>query len=118
MGAWRRLARGFCRRWTAPAGLAVFAHVLAMAASAPNVVPEDPFSMVTRPLQWPGENRHYLLGSDMLGRDLLAGICHGARVSLAIGGAATVAALGVGVLIGALAGYYGGLLDDVLMRGT
>jgi peptide/nickel transport system permease protein len=74
--------------------------------------------MVTRPLQWPGENRQYLMGSDMLGRDLLAGICHGARVSLAIGGAATAAALGVGVLIGALAGYYGGLLDDVLMRGT
>jgi len=80
MGAWRRLARGFCRRWTAPAGLAVFALVLAMAASAPYVFPEDPFSMVTRPLQWPGENRQYLLGSDMLGRDLLAGICHGARV--------------------------------------
>ena len=43
--------------------------------------------MVTRPLLWPGENREYLLGSDMLGRDLLAGIFHGARVSLAIGGA-------------------------------
>ncbi|HEX6078119.1 MAG TPA: ABC transporter permease [Methylomirabilota bacterium] len=116
--AWRRLARSFCRRWTAPAGLAVFVLVLAMAASAPWLFPEDPFSMVTRPLLWPGENRQYLLGSDMLGRDVLAGIFHGARVSLAIGGAATAAALGAGVLIGALAGYYGGVLDDVLMRGT
>ena len=74
--------------------------------------------MVTRPMQWPGENREYILGSDMLGRDILAGIFHGARVSLAIGGTATAAALGAGVLIGAVAGYYGGLMDDVLMRTT
>ncbi|HYB44066.1 MAG TPA: ABC transporter permease [Candidatus Methylomirabilis sp.] len=114
----RRFARSFSRRWTAPAGLAILLVVVAMAMSAPYVFPEDPFLMVTRPLQWPGENRAYLLGSDMLGRDVLAGIFHGARVSLAIGGAATAAALGVGVLIGALAGYYGGRMDDVLMRAT
>ena len=89
-----------------------------MAMSAPYVFREDPFAMVTRPMQWPGENREYILGSDMLGRDILAGIFHGARVSLAIGGAATAAALGAGVLVGALAGYYGGLMDDVLMRTT
>ena len=103
----RRFAQGFFRRWTAPAGLAIFLLVLGMALSAPYVFREDPFSMVTRPLQWPGESREYLLGSDMLGRDILAGIFHGARVSLAIGGIATAAALGAGVLIGALAGYYG-----------
>jgi len=58
------------------------------------------------------------LGLLDLGRDLLAGIFHGARVSLAIGGIATAAALGAGVLVGALAGYYGGLMDDLLMRAT
>ena len=89
-----------------------------MALSAPYLFPEDPFAMVTRPLLWPGESRAYLLGSDMLGRDVLAGIFHGARVSLAIGAAATAAALGVGVLVGALAGYHGGALDDLLMRST
>ena len=114
----RRFARGFFRRWTAPLGLAVFLLVLGMALSAPYLFPEDPFAMVTRPLLWPGESRAYLLGSDMLGRDVLAGIFHGARVSLAIGAAATAAALGVGVLVGALAGYHGGALDDLLMRST
>jgi peptide/nickel transport system permease protein len=117
-GRLRRLARGFFRRWTAPFGLAVFLGVLAMAVSAPYVFPEDPFAMVTRPLLWPGENRAHLLGSDMLGRDVLAGIFHGARVSLAIGAAATAAAVVAGVLVGAFAGYYGGALGDLLMRGT
>jgi len=114
----QRFVRAFFRRWTAPLGLLILLLVLAMALSAPYVFPEDPFAMVTRPLQWPGQNRAYLLGSDMLGRDILAGIFHGARVSLAIGGIATAAALGAGVLVGALAGYYGGVMDDLLMRAT
>jgi peptide/nickel transport system permease protein len=114
----RRFARGFLRRWTSPVGLAIMVLLLAMAASAPHVFPEDPFTMVTRPLQWPGENAQYPLGSDVLGRDLLAGIFYGARVSLAIGAAATAAALGAGMVVGALAGYYGGVIDDLLMRGT
>jgi peptide/nickel transport system permease protein len=114
----RAFARRFFRRWTSPLGLAVLVLVLAMAVSAPYVFREDPFTMVTRPLLWPGENMAYVLGSDMLGRDLLAGIFHGARVSLAIGAAATAAALSVGVLVGALAGYHGGAIDDLLMRGT
>lgn len=113
-----RFARRFLRRWTSPLGLLVFLLVLAMAMSAPYVFREDPFNMVTRPMQWPGETTAYLLGSDMLGRDLLAGIFHGARVSLAIGAAATAAALSIGVLVGALAGYYGGAMDDLLMRAT
>ena len=113
-----RFARRFARRWTSPLGLVVFALVTAMALSAPYVFTEDPFTMVTRPLLWPGENASYVLGSDMLGRDLMAGIFHGARVSLAIGAAATAAALSAGVLVGALAGYHGGAVDDLLMRTT
>jgi peptide/nickel transport system permease protein len=113
-----RFLRRFFRRWTTPLGVVVLLVVLGMAASAPYVFEEDPFAMVTRPLQWPGENRAYLLGSDVLGRDLLAGIFHGARVSLAIGAAATAVALTVGVVVGAGAGYYGGAIDDLLMRMT
>ena len=112
----RRFARDFFRRWTARAGLAIFLLVLGMAASAPYLFPEDPFAMVARPLLWPGQDRTHFLGSDVLGRDVLAGIFHGARVSLSIGAAATAAALTAGVLVGALAGYHGGLLDDLLMR--
>ena len=113
-----RFARRFFRRWTTPLGVVVLLLVLGMAASASYVFEEDPFAMVTRPLQWPGENRSHLLGSDVLGRDLLAGIFHGARVSLAIGVAATVAGLTAGVVVGAVAGYYGGAIDDLLMRTT
>jgi peptide/nickel transport system permease protein len=113
-----RFARRFFRRWTSPVGFAILAVLLGMAASAHYVFPEDPFTIVTRPLQWPGENPRYPLGSDVLGRDVLAGIFYGARVSLSIGAVATAAAAGVGMVVGALAGYYGGLLDDLLMRVT
>jgi len=118
MSARHRFVRGFFRRWTTPLGLAILLGVIAMAASAPYAFPEDPFAMVTRPLLWPGESRAYPLGSDMLGRDISAGIFYGARVSLAIGLVATAMALGAGVLVGAVAGYYGGLADDLLMRAT
>ena len=53
-----------------------------------------------------------------MGRDVLAGLIHGARVSLLIGVTATAAALGIGLLVGALAGYFRGWIDDVLMRFT
>ncbi len=60
-------------------------------------------------LQPPGPD--HLLGTDVLGRDLAARLIHGARSSLLIGAAGTLAALGVGLLLGALAGYFGGRLD-------
>ncbi|MEM6744803.1 MAG: ABC transporter permease, partial [Pseudomonadota bacterium] len=58
------------------------------------------------------------LGTDQLGRDILAGIFHGARISLLIGVIATLISIGIGVLIGAVSGYFGGWVDDVLMRIT
>ena len=60
----------------------------------------------------------FLLGSDSIGRDVASGIAHGAKTSLLIGLIATFAAVLIGVIFGALAGYYGGLVDDVLMRVT
>ena len=66
----------------------------------------------------PGEEAAHPLGSDLLGRDILRGIVHGARVSLLIGLSATVAALGIGVTVGACAGYFRGWVDDALMRVT
>jgi peptide/nickel transport system permease protein len=58
------------------------------------------------------------LGSDLLGRDILRGIVHGARVSLLIGLSATAASLGIGIVVGACAGYFRGWIDDALMRVT
>lgn len=111
-GFWRR----FRRNRAAVLGLVILLCVLTMAAVAPIVFPEDPWSIVTRPLLWPGDRPGYPLGSDSLGRDVAAGIFHGARVSLLIGTVATLTALGIGVMIGAVAGYYGGWVDDALMR--
>jgi peptide/nickel transport system permease protein len=74
--------------------------------------------MVARPLLWPGEDPDYPLGSDSLGRDVAAGIFHGARVSLLIGIIATTAAVGIGITVGAIAGYYGRWVDEALMRLT
>ena len=118
MNGVRLFLRAFLRRWTTPLGVFLLLTVVGMAVTAPLLFPEDPWSMVTTPLLWPGENPDYPLGSDALGRDVAAGIFHGARVSLLIGLAATAASASVGVAVGALAGYYGGWVDDVLMRLT
>ena len=112
-GFWRRFAtnRG------AVAGCVVFALVLAMAVFAPWIAPGDPWSMAGPPRTDAFDPEHWL-GTDMLGRDVWATIVHGARVSLLVGGGATLAAVLIGVSIGAVAGYLGGLADDLLMRFT
>ena len=66
-------------------------------------------------MQPPGEGG-FLLGSDSLGRDVAAGIAHGAKTSLLIGLLATIVAVGFGTIMGGLAGYYGGRIDDLLIR--
>lgn len=71
----------------------------------------------TDPAPWAPDSEH-LLGTDELGRDVLARLIHGARVSLAIGFGAVVIAVLVGLLLGVLAGYYGGLLDAAISRLT
>ncbi len=96
-------------------GLIVLALV-AMAASAGWIFPDDPMTMVAEPLLWPGQDPAFPLGTDSLGRDIAAGIFHGARASLAIGFISSSAALALGTLVGAVAGYRGGRVDDGLMR--
>ena len=58
----------------------------------------------------------FLLGTDNQGRDLLSAILYGARVSIAIGGGAVLVAATVGVLLGLVAGYFGGWIDALIMR--
>ncbi len=60
--------------------------------------------------------RHYILGTDALGRDMLSRTIYGGRISMAIGLIGTVTALFIGILVGAIAGFRGGWLDNVLMR--
>ena len=110
--------RAFLRSPAGLIGVALLLLVLAAAASADWFFPRDPLSLAGRPLQWPGQNPRLLLGTDNLGRDIAGFICHGARVSLLIGLVATVVAVGLGTLVGSIAGFYGGWVDDALMRVT
>lgn len=106
----------FRRNRAAVLGAVVLTLVLLVAAVGPVLYPVDPFDMVGRPFQPPFGR--FPLGTDVAGRDILAGIFHGARVSLLIGVMASLAATIVGVTLGAIAGYYGGWIDNVLMRTT
>lgn len=105
------------RNRSAVAGLVVLLGVILLAAVAHLIFPDDPFRLAGRSMSPPGENG-FLLGSDSLGRDVAAGIAHGAKTSLLIGLLATIVAIGFGTIMGGLAGYYGGRIDDLLMRTT
>ena len=108
----------FMRNAAAVGGVLFLLLVLAMALAAPWLFPGDPLDMVATPLLWPGQDPAYPLGSDSMGRDVLAGIAHGARMSLSVGVVAAVLSLAIGVVVGATAGYFGGRVDDVLVRVT
>lgn len=113
-----RALRAFLRNPTAMAGL-VFLLALALVAALASVIyPDDPLGMVARPFLWPGQDAAFPLGTDSLGRDVAAGIVHGSRVSLLVSISATVIGLAIGLMVGAAAGYFGGRVDDALVRLT
>lgn len=112
------LVKLYFRSPPAVIGLVLLILVLAMAASADFLYPRDPLALAGRPLIWPFSNPRFLLGTDNSGRDIAAQIFHGARISLLIGGVATVISVMIGITIGALAGYYGSWVDTALMRVT
>lgn len=106
----------FVRNPTAMAGLLFLLVIALLALAAPLLYPGDPLAMDADPLLWPGQDWQYLLGTDALGRDLMAGIVHGGRVSLQVGLLASLFGVLLGLSIGALAGYFGGRIDYGLQR--
>lgn len=107
----------FMRQPAAVAGAVILLIVIGLAASADLLYPEDPFEIVGRPYL-PPFTGEFILGTDTLGRDLAAGIVHGARVSLLIGTLTALVVTALGVVIGGAAGYLGGRVDTLLMRFT
>ena len=97
-------------------GAAMILFCVLIAGTAPLVSPYDPSSQAFRRLLAPGGE--HLMGTDELGRDTASRIIFGARVSLQVGGLAVLIGLVLGSVIGVLAGFYGGRLDDWLMRGV
>lgn len=97
-------------------GAAILVFLVAVAVLASVFFPHDPLSIVADPLIPPFTDAATPLGTDRLGRDVLAELMHGARASLAVGIAAAAMALIIGTLVGTLAGFLGGLADEALMR--
>ncbi|NDV52283.1 ABC transporter permease [Yangia sp. PrR007] len=102
----------------------LLALVALSALLAPLITPQDPYDLAALELwnaeippiwnaqgQWP-----YILGTDTQGRDILSAILYGSRISLVIGFASVMAALAVGLSLGLVAGYFGGWVDNVIMR--
>lgn len=109
--------RTFLSRPAGIVGLTILGLVCVVAALAPVIYPGSPWDMSGIPFARPGEGGMWL-GSDTLGRDIAAGVVHGARVSLLIGVSSTLAALAIGVTLGAVAGFSGGIVDLVIVRVT
>ncbi|WP_295810122.1 ABC transporter permease [uncultured Nitratireductor sp.] len=111
-----RVARRLVDSPEGVAGLCLLVLLAAMALAAPLLYPGDPLAIVGRPLTAPFTDAGLPLGTDRLGRDVLAGLMHGARASLLVGLATALVALTAGALVGTLAGLAGGLVDEALMR--
>ena len=107
----------FSRSPLALAGAAVILLLFLTAVFAPLIAPHSPYTIHTNDILLPPSGAH-LFGTDDLGRDVLSRMIYSARISLLVGFVAVGIATVIGIVIGALAGYYGGWLDSVLMRFT
>jgi len=120
----RRLWREYAESRTALASLAVLLLLVALALLAPWVSPQNPYDLsqldILDAKLAPGEasaaGGRFLLGSDDQGRDMLSGIFYGLRTSLLVGVVSTGAALGLGLVLGLVAAYFGGWVDALVMR--
>ena len=100
-------------RYTGAAALIVLACIVLSGIFAPQLAPMNPFEP-NMAIRLQGPTAAHLLGTDALGRDLLSRMLYGGRSALLLSLVSTVLALGIGTVVGVLAGYFGGRVDDVL----
>lgn len=105
----------FMRNPLALAGSAIIIFLFIVAAMAPVLAPRDPNLIDTSNILAPPSHGH-LFGTDDLGRDVLSRMIYSARISLLVGFVAVGIATVIGVIVGAVSGYYGGWVDSVFMR--
>lgn len=120
-GAFAEFWHYFSENRGAVIGLWVFIALIVLAVFAPLIAPHDPTAQARDALLLPpawadGGNRTYLLGTDAIGRDMLSRLLYGARFSLFIGLVVVTIALIGGIVIGLVAGFFGGWIDSVIMR--
>lgn len=113
----REVVQMFVANRAAVVASAVLLCIVLATVFGPMLYPTDPFEMVWAPFTPPGEEG-FVLGTDYLGRDMLAGLLNGGRVSLTIGLVAALMSVFIGITFGALAGFYRGFVEEVLMRIT
>ena len=117
----KRFFKLLFRSSTGTAGVLIFLLVCIAAIFAEQLAPYDPNMMdlmnMTKPPAWmEGGSISHLLGTDNLGRDIFSRMLHGARVSLTVGFLATICSGIVGTILGLISGYFGGIVDHVIMR--
>lgn len=114
----RDFLKRYARNKGAVVGAVILFGIILMAILAPVLYPGDPWRMAGPPFQPPFARPGFPFGTDTLGRDVAAGVVHGARVSLTVGLVSTAISLTIGTVIGAVAGYFGGRVDYLAMRFT
>jgi peptide/nickel transport system permease protein len=110
-----RIWQRFQRNRAALGGLVIIGFILVLALAPGLFAPYSPFKLDSA-LSGEGPSAAHWFGIDQVGRDLLSRVIYGARIAMIVGFAATGLSLVVGVTVGAVAGYFGGLADAVLMR--
>lgn len=95
-------------------GLGIMIIFLVIAIAAPVIAPYDPNDRIGSPFMKPSGD--FLLGTNDVGQDIFSELIYGTRISLLIGVIAALISIGIGCLVGIVAGYYGGKVDSILMR--
>ena len=112
------MARRFFRSREGLIGVLLLLPILFVALLAPLLSPGDPQAMAGPALLAPFQDPEFPLGTDRLGRNVLAGLLHGASATLVVAAAAAIGALCLGTALGTVAGFVGGYTDETLMRLT
>jgi peptide/nickel transport system permease protein len=111
----RSFRKTFLTNFALTSGALITVLLVIVALAAPLLAPQDPnWQETSRRLE--GPSKEHLLGLDDLGRDVLSRVIYGARVSLRVGFSVVVIASTIGIFLGAIAGYFGGKVDTVIMR--
>jgi peptide/nickel transport system permease protein len=111
----KRIMRQLLKNRRAVVGGIVLFVIIFLAIFAPYVTPYDPVKQnIRNRLQ--GPSREHIFGTDQFGRDTYTRVVYGARLSLRVGFSSILIAIVVGCLLGLVAGFYGGLLDNIIMR--
>lgn len=112
---WRIALRTLARNRVAMAGLAILVLLSLVAVLAPAIAPYDPDAVdILHQLEAP--SKAHLLGTDLYGRDIFSRILYGGRITLVVGLIAVGIAASIGIVLGLIAGFYGGAVDSIIMR--